>query len=77
MPPSSVGAIRHTFRPDSPIRRWEVVVPTLGILRPQRRRQLVAEPEVVHDGGDGVATTALARRVTVRRRQPAPEREES
>ncbi len=37
--------------------------------RPQRRRQLVAEPEVVHDGGDGVATTALARRVTVRRRR--------
>lgn len=37
--------------------------------RPQRRRQLVPEPEVVHDGGDGVATTALARRVTVRRRR--------
>ncbi|GAA1419942.1 Stk1 family PASTA domain-containing Ser/Thr kinase [Agrococcus citreus] len=36
--------------------------------RPQRRRQL-AEPEVVHDAGDGVATTALARRVTVRRRR--------
>lgn len=29
---ASVGAIRHTFRPDSPIRRWEVVLPTLGIV---------------------------------------------
>lgn len=29
---ASVGAIRHTFRPDSPIRRWEVVVPALGIV---------------------------------------------
>lgn len=29
---ASVGVIRHTFRPDSPIRRWEVVVPTLGIV---------------------------------------------
>ena len=37
--------------------------------RPQRRRQLVAEPQVVEDAGDGVATTALARRVTVRRRR--------
>lgn len=36
--------------------------------RPQRRRQL-AEPEVVEDAGDGAATTALARRVTVRRRR--------
>ncbi|MGC5075528.1 Stk1 family PASTA domain-containing Ser/Thr kinase [Agrococcus sp. DT81.2] len=39
--------------------------------RPQRRRQLVAEPDVVHDAGDGVATTALARRATVRRRRGA------
>ncbi|MGM1030189.1 MAG: Stk1 family PASTA domain-containing Ser/Thr kinase [Actinomycetota bacterium] len=37
--------------------------------RPQRRRQLVAEPDIVQDGGDGAATTALARRVTVRRRR--------
>lgn len=29
---ASVGAIRHTFRPDSPIKRWEVVVPALGIV---------------------------------------------
>lgn len=29
---ASVGAIRHTFRPDSPIRRWEVVLPALGIV---------------------------------------------
>lgn len=29
---ASVGAIRHTFRPDSPIRRWEVVLPAGGIV---------------------------------------------
>ncbi|GAA5163905.1 APC family permease [Ornithinimicrobium tianjinense] len=28
---ASVGVIRHTFRPGSPIRRWETVVPTLGL----------------------------------------------
>ena len=28
---ASVGVIRHTFAPDSPIRRWEVIIPALGI----------------------------------------------
>ncbi len=43
---------------------------TTVIDRPKpRRRPLVAEPEVVDDTGDGVATAALARRVTVRRRR--------
>ncbi|WP_413320596.1 Stk1 family PASTA domain-containing Ser/Thr kinase [Agrococcus sp. 1P02AA] len=43
---------------------------TTVIERPKRqRRPIAAEPEVVQDAGDGVATTALARRVTVRRRR--------
>ncbi|GEK80778.1 Stk1 family PASTA domain-containing Ser/Thr kinase [Agrococcus baldri] len=43
---------------------------TTIIERPKKqRRPIVAEPEVVQDAGDGVATTALARRVTVRRRR--------
>ena len=43
---------------------------TTVIERPKKpRRAIVAEPEVVHDTGDGVATTALTRRVTVRRRR--------
>jgi amino acid transporter len=29
---TSVGVIRHTFRPGSPIRKWEVVIPTLGLV---------------------------------------------
>ncbi len=43
---------------------------TTVIERPKKqRRPIVAEPEIVHDTGDGAATTALARRVTVRRRR--------
>lgn len=43
---------------------------TTVIDRPKKqRRPLVAEPEVVHDAGDGVATATLARKVTVRRRR--------
>lgn len=43
---------------------------TTVIERPKKqRRPIVAEPEVVQDTGDGAATTALARRVTLRRRR--------
>lgn len=28
---ASVGVIRHTFRPGSPIRKWEAIVPALGL----------------------------------------------
>lgn len=43
---------------------------TTIIERPRKqRRPIVTEPEVVHDGGDGKATTALTRRVTLRRRR--------
>ncbi len=28
---ASVGVIRHTFRPGSPIRTWEVIIPVLGL----------------------------------------------
>jgi eukaryotic-like serine/threonine-protein kinase len=43
---------------------------TTVIERARKPRRLVAaDPEVVHDGGDGVAATALGRRVTVRRRR--------
>nr|WP_277603937.1 Stk1 family PASTA domain-containing Ser/Thr kinase [Agrococcus sp. ARC_14] len=43
---------------------------TTVIERPKKqRRPIVSEPEVVQDTGDGAATTALSRRVTVRRRR--------
>lgn len=43
---------------------------TTVIERPRKpRRGAPVEPQVVEDGGDGAATTALARRVTVRRRR--------
>jgi hypothetical protein len=29
---ASVGVIRHTFRPGSPIRSWEAVFPVLGLV---------------------------------------------
>ncbi|WP_462418971.1 APC family permease [Kytococcus sp. Marseille-QA3725] len=29
---TSVGVLRHTFRPGSPIRRWEAVAPVLGLV---------------------------------------------
>ncbi|SDS52291.1 Stk1 family PASTA domain-containing Ser/Thr kinase [Agrococcus carbonis] len=42
---------------------------TTIIERPSKRRAVIPEPEVVHDAGDGAATVALSRRVTVRRRR--------
>ncbi|WP_347753942.1 Stk1 family PASTA domain-containing Ser/Thr kinase [Agrococcus sp. ProA11] len=43
---------------------------TTVIERPRKpRRTMAAAPAVVQDAGDGVATTALTRRVTVRRRR--------
>jgi eukaryotic-like serine/threonine-protein kinase len=42
---------------------------TTVIERPSKRRAVIPEPEVVQDAGDGAATVALARRVTVRRRR--------
>ncbi|MCR8671806.1 protein kinase, partial [Agrococcus sp. HG114] len=43
---------------------------TTVIPRPRPERRIVGAPrEVVHDTGDGAATTALARRATVRRRR--------
>lgn len=29
---TSIGVIRHTFQPGSPIRKWEIVVPALGLV---------------------------------------------
>src|SRR5690606_36145250 len=43
---------------------------TTIIERPRKQRRPIAtEPEVVQDGGDGRATTAITRRVTLRRRR--------
>ncbi|WP_026374151.1 Stk1 family PASTA domain-containing Ser/Thr kinase [Agrococcus lahaulensis] len=42
---------------------------TTIIERPKPPRRIAAAPEVVHDSGDGVAASALARRATVRRRR--------